>query len=71
MDALLATQRLDSLASHLSLLVILLTVAVLSRMQVIFPVMILLGPLIIAQYLYWRRHGPGQATWQYLQTEPR
>jgi hypothetical protein len=60
-----------SLASNLILIVVLLTVAVFSRMQVLFPVMILLGPLMIAQYLYWRRHVPERTTWQYLQTEPR
>jgi hypothetical protein len=60
-----------SLASNLSLLVILLTVAVLSRVQVLFPVMILLGPLMIVQFAYWRwRAGPERTTRQYQQAEP-
>jgi hypothetical protein len=60
-----------SLSSNLSLIVVLLTVAVLSRMQVLFPVMILLGPLIIVQYAYWhRRCVPERTTQQYLQAEP-
>ncbi|HMA38272.1 MAG TPA: hypothetical protein VKY74_27745 [Chloroflexia bacterium] len=38
----------------------------------IFPVMVLLGPLMIGQYLYWaRRAGAERTTWQYLQAEPR
>ncbi len=36
-----------------------------------FPVMIVLGPLMIVQYLYWtRRRGPERTTRQYLQAEP-
>jgi hypothetical protein len=60
-----------SLAGNLSLIVVLLTVAVVSQLQVLFPVMILLGPLIIVQYAYWRRRcGRERATRQYLQAEP-
>ncbi len=37
----------------------------------VFPVMIVLGPLMVAQYLFWRRRkGPERKTWQYLQAEP-
>jgi hypothetical protein len=37
-----------------------------------FPVMVLLGPLMIFQYLYWRKQrGAERTTWQYLQAEPR
>ncbi len=37
----------------------------------IFPVMIVLGPLMIVQYIYWtRRRGSERATRQYLQAEP-
>jgi hypothetical protein len=33
-----------------------------------FPVMVVLGPLMILQYLYWRRRsGPERTTRQYLQ----
>jgi hypothetical protein len=36
-----------------------------------FPVMVVLGPLLVLQYLYWRRQrGPERTTWQYLQAEP-
>jgi hypothetical protein len=36
-----------------------------------FPVMVVLGPLMGLQYLYWRRQqGPERTTWQYLQAEP-
>jgi hypothetical protein len=60
-----------SLVGNLSLIVALLTIMVLSRLQVLFPVMILLGPLMIAQYAYWRRRiGRERTTRQYLQAEP-
>ena len=37
----------------------------------IFPVMIVLGPLMVGQYLYWRhRCGLERTMWQYLQTDP-
>ena len=62
---------LASLVSNLSLILVLLTVAVLSRLQVLFPVMILLGPLTILQYAYWRRRiGRERTTRQYLEAEP-
>jgi hypothetical protein len=35
----------------------------------LFPVMIVLGPLMIAQYLYWARQGAERTTWQYRQAE--
>jgi hypothetical protein len=36
-----------------------------------FPVMVVLGPLMVLQYLYWRRRcGLERTTWQYLQAEP-
>ena len=36
-----------------------------------FPVMVLLGPLMILQYFYWRKQrGAERTTWQYLQAEP-
>jgi hypothetical protein len=60
-----------TLMGNLGLIVTLLTVAVMTRMQVLFPVMILLGPLMIAQYAYWRRRcGRERTTRQYLQAEP-
>jgi len=37
----------------------------------IFPVMVVLGPLMVLQYAYWRRRrGVERTTWQYLQVEP-
>ena len=37
----------------------------------VFPVMVVLGPLIVLQYLFWRRYrGQERTTWQYLQEEP-
>ncbi len=35
-----------------------------------FPVMVVLGPLMVIQYIYWRRRQPERTTWQYLQAEP-
>jgi hypothetical protein len=34
------------------------------------PVMVLLGPLMVAQYGFWRRLGPERTTWQYRRAEP-
>jgi hypothetical protein len=37
----------------------------------IFPVMVVLGPLMALQYCWWsRRIGPERTTWRYLQAEP-
>lgn len=37
-----------------------------------FPVMVVLGPLMVLQYAWWiRRRGAERTTWQYLQAEPR
>jgi hypothetical protein len=37
----------------------------------VFPLMVVLGPLMILQYLFWRRsRGPERMTWQYLEQEP-
>jgi hypothetical protein len=36
-----------------------------------FPVMVVLGPLMIIQYAFWRwRRGVERTTWQYLRAEP-
>ncbi len=38
----------------------------------LFPVMVVLGPLMVAQYAWWsQRYGRERTTWQYLQAEPR
>jgi hypothetical protein len=36
----------------------------------IFPVMVVLGPLMVLQYIYWRQRRQERTTWQYLQAEP-
>jgi hypothetical protein len=37
-----------------------------------FPLMVVLGPLMLAQYAYWRRRcGAERTTWQYLEAEQR
>lgn len=49
-----------------------LALPVLSVTHTTFPVMIVLGPLIVLQYIAWRRRrGTERTTWQYLQVEPR
>jgi len=36
-----------------------------------FPVMVILGPLMVIQYFFWHRQkAQERTTWQYLQTEP-
>jgi len=49
----------------------LLAAALLGLLRVTFPVMVVLGPLILAQYAFWRRRGAERTTQQYLQAEPR
>src|SRR6266567_786743 len=40
-------------------------------LQGFFPAMVILGPLMVLQYLYWKsRRGRERTTWQYLQEEP-
>jgi hypothetical protein len=49
----------------------LLLVARLGLLSRTFPVMVLLGPLMVIQYAFWhRRLGAERTTWQYLQAEP-
>ena len=48
-----------------------LAAIMLSPMAALFPVMIVLGPLMVGQYGYWTwRLGPERTTAQYLQAEP-
>ena len=50
-----------------ALLLLLVTVG----LRASFPLMVLLGPLIVLQYLYWNwRRGAERSTRQYLQAEP-
>ncbi len=37
----------------------------------IFPLMVVLGPLMLLQYAYWHRRGPERTTREYLAAEPR
>src|SRR6266851_2238907 len=40
-------------------------------LQGVFPVMVVLGPLMGLQYLFWRRYrGQERTTWQYFQEDP-
>jgi hypothetical protein len=48
----------------------LLILSVLVGFVQIFPVMVVLGPLMVFQYAYWRRRQGERTTWQYLQAEP-
>jgi hypothetical protein len=60
-----------ALAIGLGALGVVLALPLLGVVQVTFPIMIVLGPLMIGQYLYWRhQRGQEQTTRQYLQTEP-
>jgi hypothetical protein len=53
-------------------LVAVLVLPALGLLQATFPVMTVLGPLIVMQYLFWRRRsGIERTTYQYLQAEPR
>jgi membrane protein implicated in regulation of membrane protease activity len=40
-------------------------------LKIVFPAMVVLGPLMVLQYIYWRRQrGQERTTQQYLQEEP-
>jgi hypothetical protein len=61
-----------ALLSAITALVAVLLLPALELLQATFPVMTLLGPLIVVQYLFWRRHsGVERTTYQYLQAERR
>ena len=56
-----------SMASVIAALTIVLALPI----QTAFPVMVVLGPLMVLQYVYWRRAcGPERTTFAYLQVEP-
>lgn len=60
-----------ALAIGLGCLVGLLALPILGAIRTTFPVMIVLSPLMLLQYGYWRRQrGPERTTWQYLRAEP-
>lgn len=65
------TAGLIALGSELGVLAVLLTLLTTRTVTVSIPVMTVLGPLILAQYAYWRRtDGAERTTWQYLRDEP-
>ena len=47
-----------------------LLVLELGVIETAIPVMVVLGPLIVAQYAFWTRRLPQRTTWQYLRAEP-
>lgn len=52
-------------------LAITILVLFIGAVATIFPLMVVLGPLMLVQYAYWRRRcGAERTTWQYLQAEP-
>jgi hypothetical protein len=60
-----------SILAGLSTITVLLGLGPLGLLPGTFPVMVLLGPLAVAQYGFWhRRLGPERTTWQYLRAEP-
>jgi hypothetical protein len=61
---------LAAIATALGTLAGLIGLALSSLLAAMFPVMVLLGPLMALQYLYWRRRRPERTTRQYLQVEP-
>ncbi len=64
-------RRAGLVAMAIALLAIALVLLPFGAADEAFPVMIVLGPLMVLQYLYWRRRrGQERTTWQYLQAEP-
>lgn len=61
------------LALAFSLLVFagLLALPLLGLLRATFPVMVILGPLMLAQYAFWQRPRDERMTYQYLMAEPR
>jgi hypothetical protein len=65
------TAGLLALALALGLVGVLLALPALGRLTATFPVMVVLGPLIVLQHLCWARwRGPERTTRQYLEDEP-
>jgi hypothetical protein len=79
-DLLLATvfplvmrKAFDRAAGITAIVLALLAVGLLLALPLpgVFPVMVVLGPLMVVQYFYWRRRrGRERTMWQYLQQEP-
>ena len=65
------TAGVVALASGLAVIATLLTVVATRAQDMSIPVMAVLGPLIVGQYLYWRRaRGVERTTAEYLRVEP-
>lgn len=65
------TAGLTALSVALLALAGVLLLPISGLLQVTFPVMVVLGPLMVAQYLFWRRRrGRERTTRQYWQAEP-
>ena len=56
---------MTALAISLGVIGMLLVLPMLGVVSGTFPVVIVLGPLMVVQYAYWRRCGQERATWQY------
>ena len=62
---------LTDLVLGLAAMASMMAVLALGWLHMNVPTMVILGPLMVLQYLYWRRRaGPERTTWQYLQAEP-
>jgi hypothetical protein len=65
------TAGIAALATMLGLLGVMQAAVTLGGVAVTVPAMTVLGPLMVLQYVFWRRRlGPERTTWQYLQAEP-
>jgi hypothetical protein len=62
---------LITLATTVGAIGVMLALLDLGLLPDLVPAMVALGPLVVAQYLYWsHRRGAERTTWQYLQAEP-
>lgn len=64
------TAGLAGLGIGLAVLAGVLVVIELGVIETAIPVMVVLGPLMVAQYAFWNRRLPQRTTWQYLRAEP-
>jgi hypothetical protein len=61
-----------AIAINLATIAAMIVLLGLANSSVTLPVMTVLGPLMVLQYIYWKRRlGPERTTWQYLHEEPR
>lgn len=61
---------LAGLSIGLAVLAGILLVVELGVIDTAIPVMVVLGPIMVAQYAFWDRRLPQRTTWQYLRAEP-